>query len=78
MAQLFHRALVPHKAVFASLIRGTPVPSSGATPVKWALPFTIVNSTGHCGAGNVHGVFLFSIQRVLCLCGDDNLFLSKK
>ena len=60
MGKLFHRALVPHKAGFASLIRGTPVPSPGATPVKWALPFTIVNPTGYCGAGIVHGVFVVS------------------
>jgi hypothetical protein len=34
----------------------TPVPSSGATPVKWTLPFTIVNFTGHCGAGRIYWI----------------------
>jgi hypothetical protein len=65
-----HGAIVspPIPSAFAGVIRGTPVPSPGATPVKWALPFTIVNSTGHCGAGNVHRVFVVSDQRVFCLC----------
>jgi len=32
-----------------------PLPSAGATPVKWALPFTSVNFTGQAGQAGQAG-----------------------